>query len=49
MVVDIVGDASHIGVVKRSVNLVQHKEGGWLVRMDSKEQSQRSHSLLATG
>lgn len=35
VVMDIVGNAGDVGVVQGCVNLVQHEEWRWLVRVDS--------------
>lgn len=42
---DVVGDARHVGGIQRRVDLVQHEEGRWLVRVDRKKQRQRRHRL----
>lgn len=48
VVVDVVGNPSNVGVVKRSIDLVENEERRRLVGMDSEQQCQSRHCLLTT-
>lgn len=48
VVVNVVGDTGHVGIVESSINLVEHEEGRWLVGVNGKQQSERCHGLLTT-
>lgn len=49
MFANIAGDFGHIGVVERSVDLVEHEEGRRLVAVHGEEEGQRGHGFLAAG
>lgn len=48
MVVDVVGNPGHVGVVKCCVNLIKHEERRRLVRVDGEEKGKSCHGLLAS-
>ncbi len=48
-IVQHVEEAADVGLIQRSVQLIQHAEGAGLHHVDGKEQGHRRHAALTTG